>query len=511
MVKDRQYLLNEMAAFPQLMNWQKINLAIIAAIFVVYLFSCKGYLEVLDTQYSVQTAFSIYDHGTLDIPKSGKGSLHGMDGKIYSKYGIGFPLSFLPYVAVATALHQIAHVPRDYLLGFLLSFANIPFAIATLFLFANLLRKFELPEKTISFALVALGLGTLCWRYAAYDFSEEIQMLFLMLAVYGVVRPKGKDLVWAGVGFAGLIVFKLIFILLFPSFFLYLLFQFRGAARIPALARFIVPIIPACCFLGWVDYLRFGNPFETGYGAESHLFYPSQMWWTIAGLLVSFEKGLFVFCPILVLGFFGWRTFYRKHRPEALFCGSLILLNLLWTSAWYEWHGGWSWGPRFLVPLIPFWLLPALFYIDLPHPKRWFALMGLFLALSIFWQMPGILIKDQEIHQIKYTLSTPEQLERMPSDNTMAWIMFFHKLLHGQEIYTRADFDHTAGASSDLFDLDSYKTFRGFNIWTEQASRQVNKPILRLLPLLGLLALAGIAAAALRSGIPRKSLEQRPA
>jgi MFS family permease len=32
---------------------------------------------------------------------------------------------------------------------------------------------------------------------------------------------------------------------------------------------------------------------------------------------------------------------------------------LLLISRYYQWFGGGSWGPRFLVPLLPLWILPA--------------------------------------------------------------------------------------------------------------------------------------------------------
>ena len=34
-------------------------------------------------------------------------------------------------------------------------------------------------------------------------------------------------------------------------------------------------------------------------------------------------------------------------------------LWLLLISRYYQWYGGGSWGPRFLVPLLPLWILPA--------------------------------------------------------------------------------------------------------------------------------------------------------
>jgi hypothetical protein len=451
---------------------------------VVYLFSAKGYLEVSDTSYSLQTAEAIVNHGQLNIPSSDS-TLQGPDGRSYSKYGFGLPLYFVPFVAAGKALSGVTRLPAQQLIEFLISFGNIPFGVFALVLFARLLRFFGITEANAHLLLAGLGLGTLAWRYSVSDFSEAMQMCVLLLAVYCVIRRSRPAIIAGGIAFAWLVLVKLIYVVFFPIFAIYLLTrpgELRNRIRI--LALFTLPFILICCFIGWLNADRFGNPLQSGYGHEAEEFFPGQMWLTVPKLLGSLDKGIFIFCPVLILGIFGWRAFFRKHRAEALLCAVLIALNLFWASAWHAWQGGWSWGPRLLVPMIPLWLLPGAFLMEKVRGPRMRMIFSLVTLASIITQIPGVLVKDQEIHQIKENLLTPAEQAAAPSDYVAAYLLLRHKLFERNEIYPLSEL-HIPGTRQ--LDLSVFRTFRGLNVWTELTARQFNKPALRWLPLLGLL------------------------
>ena len=474
-----------------------LHTALIAMIAVVYLFSAKGYLEILDTQYSVETAISLLDHGSMIVAPGGE-THRAPDGNYYSRYGVGLPITFLPYVAAGTVLSHLTHLPRMQVIGFLISFANIPYAIATLLLFSRLLRKLGISENTVCFLTVALGLGTLCWRYAGYDYSEEIQMTLLLLVVQGVIRPTERDVIWAGIAAGCLIVLKLIYVVTIPIFGLYLLVQLCGLERWRGLLQLGAPIVAGVAFSAWINFIRYRDPFQTGYAGEAHAWNFAQMAQTIPLLLASTQTGLLVFCPVLILGVLGWYAFARKYFPEAMFCLALVLENLLWTGAWHGWDGGWTWGPRLLIPLIPLWLLPAAFLIDAPRRAAWFPAFAVILGISVIAQVPGILVKDQEIHHIRNDLFSLQEAAGMPGDAGAAWVMLEHKLSHHNEVYLTSELTGGSDTPGKPIDLSSFQTFQGLNVWTEQTSRQLGKPVIRWLPLLGLIAIAGLAVVASR-------------
>ncbi|HEV2135054.1 MAG TPA: hypothetical protein VGR47_12520 [Terracidiphilus sp.] len=465
---------------------------------VVYVFSAKGYLQLSDTDFSVQTAQAILTRGQLNIPYVFLSTLKAPSGKSYSKYGIGLPIYYLPFVAAGDGLALLSGRPASRTTGFLLSFANIPFAMLTLILFSKLLRLFEVSEAYSSLCLAGLGLGTLVWQYAGLDSGEEMQMALLMLAVYAVIRWTPRAVLIGGMGFGWLFLAKQLYVLFFPVFAMYLLTR-RGEMRqrVQRAMLFTIPLVFAGAFDLWLNYIRFRNPMESGYGLEATLFFPQQLWRTVPLLLGSFDKGLFIYCPVLVLALFGWRSFAGAYREEADLCSVLIIENLLLAGAWYSWEGGWSPGPRLLVPFIPLWFLPIAFL-----PGWWRSAMGRrFIAfvvlISAVSQIAGILVKDQEIHQIKDNVLTLREGRYAPSDYVMSWILLQHKLAGQKEIYRTSDFgvpdNPENGLHMRLLDLSSYRSFAGMNVWTEQLARWSGKPVLHWLPIFGLFLIGWLA------------------
>jgi len=474
-----------------------IDRHILAIIALVYFFSAKGYIEVLDTRYSLMTAEAIISRGRMDIPPVDGASLKGLDGRIYSKYGIGLPLYYTPFVLAGSILSRMTHFPADEITGFLISFANIPFALFTVILFIQLLRLFGAPNPYLWLLAVGLGLGTLGWRYASSDFSEMMQTALLLLAVYGVICMTTASVLAGGLGLAGLILVKLVHLSLFPIFLVYLLFRpgKPGPQRIREAALFAGPVILCIILIAGLNLIRFGNPLESGYGAEMRLFFPTQLWHTLPRLLFSLDKGLFIFSPILLLGLFGWRAFFRQRPWDAGLCGALCLVNLVLAGAWHSWMGGWSWGPRLLVPAIPLWFLPAAFWLSRPGSRGRVVGTVLLLMGSVLVQFPGILVKDQEIHHIRYNMCTPEEQSHMPPDYVAALIMLSHKIIHRNELYHISEFGIPGNRE---LDLSEYRTFQGFNLWTDHIARRFLAPEVRWLPVLGLLL-----ASALVISVPR--------
>jgi hypothetical protein len=453
----------------------------------VYLFTAKGYLEESDTFFSLQTAEAILDHGQTDIPYLESATVKAPDGRSYSKWGLGLPLYYVPLVGIGRVLSTLTKLPAQQVIGFLISFANLPFAALALIFFYKLLRLLGIREIYAAFLLLGLGIGTLAWRYSVYDFSEAMQMGLLMLTLYSVVRRSIPAVCAGGVAFAWLVLVKLIYVVFFPAFAIYL-FTRPGAlrSRLKVLALFSLPLIVVCCFVGWLNAIRFGSAFESGYGNETSQFFPSQLLRTTPLLMGSLDKGLFIFCPILILGLFGWKEYFRQHKPECILCVVLITENLAWAASWHSWEGGWSWGPRYVVPIIPLWLLPSAFLLQGTRSRQLRAVFVLVMLVSIITQIPGVLVKDQEIHLIKCCMLTPTEQAAAPSDYVAAYVLLRHKLVLHDEVYQLSEL-HIPGTRQ--LDLTRYRTFRGLNLWTELSSRQFNKPALRWFPVLGLFAL----------------------
>ncbi len=123
-------------------------------------------------------------------------------------------------------------------------------------------------------------------------------------------------------------------------------------------------------FLALYNIRAFGSPFEMGYFhhatarfAEVHskdnplgLNLPNIA--IVGELLWGQKRGLLIFAPIVALTPFGVVGLFKRGETSLAIVISLIMLSIFCVNLSYpEWTGGWSTGPRLLVPLLPFALL----------------------------------------------------------------------------------------------------------------------------------------------------------
>jgi hypothetical protein len=75
------------------------------------------------------------------------------------------------------------------------------------------------------------------------------------------------------------------------------------------------------------------------------------------GLIFSPYRGVFWHTPLFIASVVAFVPFVRRHRSEALLIALLSGVLVGMYSLWWMWWGGFAWGPRFLVPLTPLWVL----------------------------------------------------------------------------------------------------------------------------------------------------------
>src|SRR5262249_19372444 len=111
---------------------------------------------------------------------------------------------------------------------------------------------------------------------------------------------------------------------------------------------------------------RFGTPLETGYGAQaSASAFTTPLLVGVYGLLICSGKGVLWFAPMLWLAPWGIAAMVRSRQhsqaprrgDDARRAGWAIVLawavGLFVYGRFQHWAGDGSWGPRYLVPLLP--------------------------------------------------------------------------------------------------------------------------------------------------------------
>jgi hypothetical protein len=120
---------------------------------------------------------------------------------------------------------------------------------------------------------------------------------------------------------------------------------------------FLIPVAASGLLALWWNWLRYGNIFETGYVATET--FSNDLLSGLYGLTVGPARGFVWYNPVLLLALPGAVLFWRRHRRILLLTVLLTVLYFVLYALWYMWHGGYSWGPRFLVPVVPFVSLVA--------------------------------------------------------------------------------------------------------------------------------------------------------
>lgn len=352
------------------------------AAFLVFAFSGGGRIAGSDevTMFELSRAML---HGHVAVPEGA--TLQGPDGRFYSKNAAAQAVLALPFVAAAQAAAGLVHLgPEKVALAarFGASFFNALIAaltVAALYAFARRLGTRAGPALG---AAAMLALTTPFWVYAKSFMAEPLEALGLTLALGNAAlasageaqsRPdENRRLAFAALGAFLALSAK--------ASMLPLVLIALTALGFRRWQRWLVPLAGvALAALGHVAYnvARFGNPLESGYGHQaSASAFTTPLPVGLYGLLVSSGKGVVWFAPAIVLALWGWAEMRRprahsnepRHgapaRRAALASIALWCVALVEFGTFEHWAGDGSWGPRYLVPLLPAAFLAVAFALE---------------------------------------------------------------------------------------------------------------------------------------------------
>jgi len=161
-------------------------------------------------------------------------------------------------------------------------------------------------------------------------------------------------------------------------------------------------IIPLLILLSY-NYIVSGNIFKLAYSEEVNRQFYIGMNKGVGGvtypkitvliqLLFGLYRGILLYNPVLILGLIGFIYFFQNtvYRREFWVGISCIGIYLLFNSSYYMWWGGAALGPRHLIPIIPFFILPIVFLPDTYH--KW---IPFFVILSILLMFIGTSVGPQ--------------------------------------------------------------------------------------------------------------------
>ncbi|GEM_PF-6025519 len=374
------------------------------------LLTASGTIFGSDGARRFQVTQSLVHHGWVDIQTEDLAPV-GQDGRRYAQYAIGHSLAMAPFYLLGIQAARLFPSRREELVEFCVSSVNL---LATAVL-AGLLCLFAQALGFLPGTGVALGLlyafGTMAWQQSKDSFEHPQIALYLttlFFLLHRFSRTRRFSTLWAAGTVLGLaLLTRYTSFLAYPSvivFFAVLAWQNPVGRRflpwVRWLSCFFLSQIPFVAFDLWFNAVRFGSVFETGQQQLfGNIFKDGHLLAGLWGLTFRWEYGLIPFNPVLILWPIG---LFLMVREQKALVGALITLVVCFPVFYGStkavlWTGGWAWGPRFLVDLLPLLVLTCAPVLEGVRQRctgrRWAPVMfRLLIVLSVCIQLQSVLV-----------------------------------------------------------------------------------------------------------------------
>jgi MFS family permease len=228
---------------------------------------------------------------------------------------------------------------------------------------------------------VGYAFGTLAWPYSTLLYGHQLAAALLLCALTLLVRARHQGakphlfVVGLLLGFS--VVSEYPAALGVIPIFIYALIHHSRKEMLWLIAGGAVCAISLAAY----HWIAFGGPFTLPYefstqkyrGLGYFMGLGVPNWPAFSNTMFTAYRGLFYSAPWLLLGFGGslFMILQRRFRAESIVSLSIVLLFVWMTSSLIDsWHGGWSLGSRYMIPAIPFLVIPIAGLFSAVSDKR---------------------------------------------------------------------------------------------------------------------------------------------
>jgi hypothetical protein len=337
----------------------------------------------------------------------------GKNGNIYSARGsLGVPVLLTPFY---TAGHLLSgffdNVPHDYITILSVSFYNplvTAINVLLLFVIAGILGYSRCVSVALSFIY---AFCTMTPVYARTGFAEPTLVMFLLLSVMFLIRYKRSmsivDLSGSVIALTLCLLSRLVALIFVPFLSGYFIWVTLSKGKTKGSIFFKSTIFLSGVFLGCfiaflLNYVIYGHILSLGaYNIADNASRIASSRHFIKGLyyyLISTGKGFFIFNFPLILSFFLLGAAIRKRNRENLLFFAIFFINLIFYVKSFRRGSLFSWGPRYLMPSVPFLVIILGDYIV--QMKRLFfkLILWLFSLTGFFIMLPCLFINQSKFY-----------------------------------------------------------------------------------------------------------------
>jgi hypothetical protein len=408
-----------------ILSYSKEALVVFVALFVTY-----GYF-LHDPGWNgnsrLDLVFALVQEGRLTIdsfhdkPGTDTGDKSFYNGHYYSDKAIGTAILgaivYLPLYWIGQVLkHPGSLLYTRYLIT--LGAVGLPSAFAGSLIY--LVSKHISQSKCRAYVVtMAIALGSMSLPFSTVFFEHQLAASVLFIAFFIILRSRldpqqcstaSTLLVGLLLGFA-LITSYTTAIIVVPLalYYLCVVWNLRVFHRPTLIAAPIIGgLIPLVIYLGY-NIAVFGAPFSNAYSYLARDDFRLGMSQGVMGITwpkgvvlyyITFHpiRGLFLQSPVVIVALYGWYFMFKEKffRMEAILSAWALVGYLVMNSGYYLWWGGWTFGPRHLIPMLPFLAFPLVFV-----PQRFFRIVVGLTLLSVVQMLivtvRGPIISDEPV------------------------------------------------------------------------------------------------------------------
>lgn len=394
----------------------RIALWLFLSLAVLYVLLGRGHFIGTDEIAVYQATRSLWEHGDLRVGAIPNTAV-GRAGLTYSVFSIGQSIAALPLYGLAQIVRatltelgattwlaalagpSVGTEPSrwggDLEIFFVVLFnaAVIPALCGVFFAFS---LRLGASIRSSALAAALLGLTSYVAPSSTMFLQHPAEALFLLWTFYFLFMdaraPDWRSRAAAGTTLALSIMLRWESVIAVPWLGLYLLWSAwrrrapRGllATTLAEVPAFAAPLMVGLAFPPLMNWVRF----ESVLGVHGDVGFNSPFPTGLYTFLFSSGDSVFIYTPLLLLLGAMFPPFWRAYRAEAVLVAALAMFYLLFYSSYRHWHGLWSdLGPRFLLAMMPFLLLPLARWMDMQSPRRLWATVGPLAAVGAWVQL----------------------------------------------------------------------------------------------------------------------------
>ena len=369
------------------------------ATLLIYLATAGGSLATTDAVVTYEVTRNLLNEGSVALTdgRMVDEALRGVDGRFYSPFGIGQSIYNLPfYVAgslVAGAIGERFGAP-DMLPKAAVALGSAFAAAACVWVVYLFAWRLSGDSRAAALAALGLAFGSALWPYSKFGFNAPLTALALTTGVYGVWlaidRSRLAPFAWGGaaLGFALLTRHEMA-VAAVPVIAWAVSNSHRNLRR---RAFALTAAGPAIAFAIWLAYneLRFGNPLYAGHE-------PGLGFTGFTGLLLSPGGSIFLYSPIAVAGVAALIRLRRDDPRTVAILGSVVVVLFVFYASLDDWLGTRSYGPRYLVALLPLLCVPLAPALS-TNARTWRLTIATAAGIGVVVQLPGIMVDPGKVN-----------------------------------------------------------------------------------------------------------------